>query len=103
MKKQINEIKRMQQLAGVLLNENEDLVGIPENLELIKRYYLSKQIEDILSVNSNINDVEKSLIDVINIAKNVNNEEDLYSMLEDFGYDEIENISDILKWDNTYK
>jgi len=102
MKQSINEIKRMQQLAGVPLNENEDL-GVPENLELIKRYYLSKQIEDILSVNSNINDVENNLIDVINVAKNVNNEEELDLMLEDFGYDEIEDISDILKWDNTYQ
>jgi hypothetical protein len=72
-----------------------------EMFELIKRYYLSKQIEDILSVNPNVSGVIKSLVKVTEIVNNVTNMDELYDMLENFGYDELCDLDIIQKWDNS--
>jgi beta-xylosidase len=72
-----------------------------EMFELIKRYYLSKQIEDILSVNPNVSGVIKSLVRVTEIVNNVTNMDELYDMLENFGYDELCDLDIIQKWDNS--
>lgn len=72
-------------------------------IELIKRYYLSKQIEDILSVNPNVSGVVKNLIKVTEIVNNVTNMDELYSMLENFGYDELCDLDSIRNWDNCRK
>lgn len=74
-----------------------------EMIELIKRYYLSKQIEDILSVNPNVSGVVKNLVEVTEIVNNVTNMDELYDMLENFGYDEICDLDIIQKWDNSIK
>ena len=71
-----------------------------EMIELIKRYYLSKQIEDILSVNPNVSGVIDNLAKVTEIVNNVTNMDELYDMLENFGYDEICDLDIIQKWDN---
>ena len=75
-------------------------IQIENNIELIKRYYLSLQIQDILSVNPNINDVVHDLIKVIEIPNNVTNVDELYSMLENFGFDELCDLDEIEQWDN---
>jgi hypothetical protein len=72
-----------------------------EMIELIKRYYLSKQIEDILSVNPNVSGVVKNIIKVTEIVNNVTNMDELYDMLENFGYDEVCDLDIIQKWDNS--
>jgi hypothetical protein len=72
-----------------------------EMIELIKRYYLSKQIEDILSVNPNVSGVIKNVIKVTEIVNNVTNMDELYDMLENFGYDEVCDLDIIQKWDNS--
>jgi beta-xylosidase len=72
-----------------------------EMFELIKRYYLSKQIEDILSVNPNVSGVIKSLVKVTEIVNNVTNMDELYDMLENFGYDELCDLDIIQKWNNS--
>ena len=71
-----------------------------EMIELIKRYYLSKQIEDILSVNPNVSGVVDNLAKVTEIVNNVTNMDELYGMLENFGYDEVCDLDIIQKWDN---
>ena len=71
-----------------------------EMIELIKRYYLSKQIEDILSVNPNVSGVVKNVIKVTEIVNNITNMDELYNMLENFGYDEVCDLDIIQKWDN---
>jgi beta-xylosidase len=76
---------------------------IENEIELIKRYYLSKQIEDILSVNPNVSDVVKNLVKVTEIVNNVTNIDELYNMLENFGYDELCNLDIIQNWDNCRK
>jgi hypothetical protein len=72
-----------------------------EMIELIKRYYLSKQIEDILSVNPNVSSVVDNLAKVTEIVNNVTNMDELYDMLENFGYDEVCDLDIIQKWDNS--
>jgi hypothetical protein len=103
------ETLRMQMLAGLITESqykevNEEKYDLEkfteENLELIKRYYLSKQMEDILSVNPSVDDVVENLTQVINIVKNVKDVGELYDMLENFGYDEIYSVGDIIKWNN---
>ena len=76
---------------------------IENEIELIKRYYLSKQIEDILSVNPNVSGVVKNLVEVTEIVNNVTNIDELYSMLENFGYDELCDLDSIQNWDNCRK
>jgi hypothetical protein len=76
---------------------------IENEIELIKRYYLSKQIEDILSVNPNVSGVVKNLVKVTEIVNNVTNIDELYSMLENFGYDELCDLDSIQNWDNCRK
>ena len=64
---------------------------IEDNLELLKRYYLSQQIEDMLSCNEM---VTKDRLESINccseIVFNVNDVDSFIEMLEMFGYDELE-------------
>ena len=83
------------------INKQDNLEKFTEeNLELIKRYYLAKQLEDILSVNPDVDGVIQNLHRVINIVKNITDVGELYDMLENFGYDEIYSVDDIIKWNN---
>lgn len=73
---------------------------ITNNLELFKRYYLSKQLQDILSCNHDVKSIEKNLKNCINIVKEVDDIDSFYEMLENFGFDEVENVEDVFKFNN---
>lgn len=75
---------------------------ISNNIELLKRYYLYLQLQDIISCHSSV--VEFKYIEsVYNVINKITNVEEFYDMLEEFGFDEIQDntFSDALKWDTS--
>jgi hypothetical protein len=96
------EFLKMQKLAGLITENQIQEIDQPieENLELIVRYYLAKQLEEILSVNDSVESISSELINIINKYKNVKSVDELYAMLDDFGYDEMSaDINDIKNWE----
>ena len=77
---------------------------IETNLELLKRYFLYLQIQDILSCNKIVSTkIADSIKTCTGIVLGVSNEEDFNNMLEDFGYDELEKdtLQKALLFDNS--
>jgi len=68
MKKQINEIKRMQQLAGLIITESNQIT--PEFEELKKQQTAIKKQQDFLIKTSNDLKIDRKLIGDYNEALN---------------------------------